>query len=143
MSSEDSSPLDAPANAAELDTFLELRSYLRWRAEPALHAGRGPHGSDVRVFYSPKATDALRAAATEFPRGAAVVKEIRAENSAGWAVWIKGADDSDGGNGFYWYELIVGVDGTRKVYGDAFGAPGCVGCHSSGRDFLLADGTFE
>jgi hypothetical protein len=140
---ENPSSLDAPTNLQDLDAFLELGRYKSWAAEPSLHRGRGPHGRDVRVFYSPKAAAALTASAEAFPRGAAVVKEIVVDNASGWAVWIKAEADSDNGNSFYWYELIVGSDNTRTVYGGTFNAPGCVGCHRSGHDYLLADGTFE
>jgi hypothetical protein len=109
--------------------------YQDWAAEPAFHASSGPHARAVRVYYGPTAARALSAAAETFPKGAAVVKEFE---GGGWAFWIKVDTDSDEGRGFYWYEQV-----NDKIYGNARGSADCVGCHSTGHDFLLSSGSFE
>jgi hypothetical protein len=120
--------------------FLEAESYAGWNAEPDYHVSAGPHGDGVRVFYSPRAAAALEAQAETFPSGAAAVKELTSDSVLyGWAVWVKVQDDSDAGNGFYWYELIK----PSTVYGDALGSTDCVYCHELGSDFLLSSGEFE
>ncbi|MEM7160508.1 MAG: hypothetical protein AAF799_47160 [Myxococcota bacterium] len=134
---------DAPAEEEALVAFLDAMGYAGWAAEPDYHESTGPHGPGVRTFYSPKAVQALESGAEQFPAGAATVKELTSEGFLyGWGVWVKAQDDSDGGNGIYWYELIRGEDGDQ-VYGNAFGSNECIGCHSGGFDFLLSDGTFE
>lgn len=135
--------LDAPAEAEALVAFLDAMEYADWAAEADYHDSSGPHGPGVRVFYSPKAAAALESGATVFPAGAATVKELTSEGLLyGWGVWVKVQDETDAGNGFYWYELIRGEDGDQ-VFGDALGSPDCVGCHSAGTDYLLSDGSFE
>ena len=135
--------LDAPAEEEALVAFLDAMGYADWAAEPDYHDSSGPHGPGVRTFYSPKAVQALESGAEAFPAGAATVKELTSEGFLyGWGVWVKAQDDSDGGNGIYWYELIRGEDGDQ-VYGNAFGSNECIGCHSGGFDFLLSDGTYE
>ena len=135
----------SPTERAAYLAFLEAGKYKRWASEPDYHASSGPHGGGVRVFYSPRAAQALESGASTLPKGAATVKELSSEGDLyGWAVWTKAQDDSDGGNGFYWFEVIRGNAGEDdEVYGDGFGHSDCVGCHATGRDFLLSDGMFE
>lgn len=68
------------------------------------------------------------------PEGAAAVKELWGQGDAiiGWAVEIKVQPESDGGNGWYWYELINGTE-----YGPALGLGLCSGCHGAGVDNVL------
>ena len=135
--------LDAPTNAAAYLEFLENGRYKSWPAEPDYHDSSGPHGGGVRVFYSPKAAQALNSGRASFPAGAATVKELTSEGFLyGWAVWTKVQSASDGGKGFYWYEIIRG-DGDDQVYGDGLGHSDCVDCHATGHDFLLSDRPFE
>jgi hypothetical protein len=126
---------DAPDQQSELVAFLSRADYVTWAAEPAFHGSSGPHASAFRVYYGPIATRALSEDADTFPKGAAVVKEFE---GGGWAVWIKVDADSDEGRGFFWYEQV-----GDRIYGNARGSRACVGCHSSGRDFLLSSGNFE
>jgi len=43
--------------------------------------------------------------------------------------------DSEDGKGWYWYETFSVTPGTHGIQGQ--GAPICVNCHASGRDFVL------
>jgi hypothetical protein len=136
--------LDAPDEATALVAFLEARQYAGWAKEAEYHSSAGPHGGGVRVYYSPKAAAAVRSGAANLPAGAASVKELTNGGALyGYSVWVKVQDTTDGGNGFYWYELIRQGDGKDSVYGDARGSSDCVGCHSSGKDYNLSTLPFE
>jgi hypothetical protein len=135
--------LDAPDEAKALVAFLEARQYASWAKEADYHSSAGPHGGGVRVYYSPKAAAAVRSGAADLPAGAASVKELTNGGALyGYAVWVKVQDATDGGNGFYWYELIR-QGGKDSVYGDARGSSDCVGCHSTGKDYNLSTLPFE
>ncbi len=53
----------------------------------------------------------------------------------GWAAIVKTQADSDNGQGWYWYEVIITTDPTQIVK-EGNGVPFCAGCHSPGRDFV-------
>jgi hypothetical protein len=130
--------LEAPEGSDKLLPFLEAGEYQSWPAEREVHDSAGPHGSGVRVFYSPKAAAAIEQGDAKFPAGAAIIKELYdAGDPSGWAVTIKVQPDSAGGQGFYWYELV-----GERVYADERGTPVCVNCHQAGQDFLLSSGAF-
>jgi hypothetical protein len=139
-----SSLLDAPSNASELQAFLDAKRYSGWAKEAAYHQSSGPHGDGVRVFYSPRAAAALSSGAATFPAGAATVKELSSGGSLyGWAVWVKVQAETNGGNGFYWYEIIHQGGGKDSIYGNALGSNDCVGCHVAGKDYDLSTLPFQ
>ena len=140
----DLSELDAPDEAQALLSFLEAKQYAGWAKEGESHPSEGPHGDGVRVYYSPKAAQALRSGAATFPAGAASVKELTSSGALyGYSVWVKVQDASDGGKGFYWYELIHNAGGRDTVSGNARGSSACVGCHSAGNDYSRSTLPFE
>ena len=47
------------------------------------------------------------------------------------SVSVKTAPASDGGQGWYWYEIY-----NDSVFGDGNGDATCVGCHSAGQDYV-------
>lgn len=122
-----------PRGAADIDAWLAAGSYTSWRCEAEVHAARSPspHGFNRVCSNDLIASNVSGDAA--WPAGAAAVKELHdAEDSTeptGYAVYLKVADDSAEGAGWYWYERIgasVVADGT----GDAGSARSiCVGCH--------------
>jgi hypothetical protein len=125
---------DAPATIAGLEALFRDRDYAGWRAEPAFHPSRGPHGTEVRVFYGPIAAGNLDRGEAIFPVGAATVKEERSgDQLLGWSAWVKVSQDAAGGRGFFWYEIL-----GSQSYGGGLGSGICTGCHSAGRDFLLS-----
>lgn len=135
---------DAPDEATALVAFLEAKQYADWPKEAEYHLSAGPHGESVRTYYSPKAAAALNGGAPTFPAGAASVKELTSGGSLyGYSVWVKVQDATDGGNGFFWYELIHRGGGNDTVYGNARGSSDCVGCHSAGKDYSLSTLPFE
>jgi hypothetical protein len=136
--------LEAPDEAQALVAFLEAKQYAEWPKEAEYHLSAGPHGESVRTYYSPKAAAALNDGAPTFPAGAASVKELTSGGSLyGYSVWVKVQDATDGGNGFFWYELIHRGGGKDTVYGNARGSSDCVGCHSAGKDYSLSTLPFE
>jgi hypothetical protein len=138
------SSLEAPDEEQTLVMFLNAKEYSGWAKEADYHKSSGPHGDAVRVYYSPKASQALTVGAPTFPAGAAAVKELTSGGSLyGWAVWVKVQDATDNGNGFYWYELIHQGGGQDSIYGNARGSGDCVGCHMTGKDYDLSTLPFQ
>ncbi len=127
-----------PTNSEELVPWLEAGNYEGWPAESQIHepTNGSPHGR-VRVFINDVLEDSLMAESSAHPMGAASVKEIYNGQDAfiGWAVEVKVQADSNGGDGWYWYEVI-----NDNVYADGLGEGICTGCHSSsGVDFVLTN----
>ncbi|MCG5051552.1 MAG: hypothetical protein KA712_01205 [Myxococcales bacterium] len=122
-----------PTTAAALKTFLESGGYKTFKAEPMAHASTGPHGK-VRTYVNASLAAALAAGGTNHPVGAASVKELFGSNDAlrGWAVLVKTEAASNGGQGFYWYEILDG-----SVVADGQGVGLCSSCHAAGKDYVL------
>jgi len=136
--------LEAPDEEQSLVAFLNAKQYAGWAKEADYHESSGPHGDAVRVFYSPKAAQALAGSAATFPAGAAAVKELSSGGSIyGWSVWVKVQEATDSGNGFFWYELTHHGAGNDSVYGNARGSSDCVGCHQAGKDYDLSTLPFQ
>jgi hypothetical protein len=98
-----------------------------------VHASRAPSPHGFNRICSNDLIAANAGATTDWPQGAAGVKELYASLNGttpiGFAVYLKQATNSNAGASWYWYERIGGdvlADGT----GDA-GVPKdvCVGCH--------------
>jgi len=131
-------PPDAiPTSARALTAWLKAGAYLSWHAESAPHSSGGPHGGTVRTFLNDAVFASLQAGNAEHPAGSALVKElyfggITVKN---WAVEVKLQDDSNGGQGWYWYE----GEGLSGV-----GLQICTGCHGGdfngyvSKDFVLS-----
>ncbi len=124
-----------PTEPAALLTWLEDGNYSGWPAESAVHASTGssPHGP-VKIFINQALSDSLTANNTEHPEGVAAVKELYDADMVtpiGWSVYVKTQADSDGGNGWYWYDY---QNGAVNMEGQGLG--GCVGCHSTGVDYV-------
>lgn len=140
----DAGALEAPYEGEALVAFLEANEYAGWAKEAEAHASAGPHGKSVRVYYSPKAAEALNSGAQAFPAGAASVKELISDGSVyGYSVWVKVQDKAASGDGFFWYELVHHEGAADTIYGNSLGSPDCVGCHSTGRDYSLSTLAFE
>jgi hypothetical protein len=126
-----------PTTGEALFPWLQAGSYKGFPAESGPHASSGPHGG-VRTWIDPTLEASLRSGAAEHPQCAAAIKEIYVPNTTtlrGWAVEVKIADASDGGNGWYWYEIFSTTDGANPVVnGD--GASTCTGCHARGKDYV-------
>ena len=105
------SPGPVPTDTDALFAYLVGGEYnsLATR-ESALHPSRGPHakfGNPVRVFMSDELVASLEAGNESHPAGSSIVKELYLPNSTtleGWAVMVKTQDQTDDGNGWFWYE---------------------------------------
>ncbi len=129
----DADPLIVPTDADSLLPWLVAEAYLEWPVESAIHGSTGPHFGNVRTWIHPDLADSLDAGLAQHPAGAGAVKELYGSGSErrGWAVQVKTADDSAGGDGWYWYEYY---DGATVAAGDGIGL--CAGCHGSGVDYV-------
>lgn len=127
-----------PTAKDALLNWLQAGSYRNWEKESAPHQSLGPHPVQVVVYLNPALDRSLAAKAAAHPVGAAAVKELfdASGKLAGWAVSVKTAADSEGGKGWYWYE-ILGTTPAARVVASANGVPLCVGCHAPGSDFVL------
>jgi hypothetical protein len=123
------------ASVEALEAWLAAASYRAWPAESGVHPSAGPHAGNVRTWVNQVALDSLAAGAAEHPEGAATVKELYGDGTAqilGYAVSLKTAPTSDGGEAWYWYERV-----GETVYGGELGTGLCTGCHGGGDDFIL------
>ena len=61
----------------------------------------------------------------------------------GWAVSLKTQDESDGGKGWFWYEVTSTKD-SEALVANGNGVPLCFGCHAASRsDFVLTRFPFK
>jgi hypothetical protein len=127
-------PLEVPTDAESLLPWLVAEPYLDWPSESAIHGSTGPHFGNVRTWVHPSLEASLEAGEPSHPAGVAAVKELygAGQERRGWAVSVKRADDSAGGDGWYWYEWY---DGGIVASGDGISL--CTGCHAGGDDYVL------
>jgi hypothetical protein len=123
-------PQRPPAETKQVEAWLARGFYKDWLCEdeptaktdgaPAIHV----HGGKSLVCTNALLARTERAGDDEYPEGVASVKEI--VDAAGkvtlTAVAVKIADQSDGGEGWYWYE------GARY---SGVGISTCTGCHGA------------
>jgi hypothetical protein len=141
--------------------WLTQGAYKSWTCEPAVHEARSPSPHGYNRICSNDILSAAAGGGDPFPKGAAGVKELYADDTGGspvgYAVYLKTKSDSEGGAAWYWYEVVppeskAPHDG-HGVVADGFGDSGpaktiCVGCHAAagsdgphtpspgGRDFV-------
>jgi len=127
-----------PTESGALLKWLQAGSYRQWPKESAPHRSMGPHQGLVLTHLNPVLDKSMGAKAAAHPKGSAAVKEFQDSNGklTGWAVSVKTAAASDGGKGWYWYE-ILGASAGGNVVAQANGVPLCSACHMRGRDFVL------
>lgn len=124
--------------ASKVFAWLQTKNYKNYRGESAVHpssSGPAVHG-DVQVFVNKALDESMQAGNAMHPVGSVAVKELHKDGELyGWAAMIKARQDDGKGNGWYWYEALSTTDGSQPVAA-AIGHNLCVGCHSSGQDFL-------
>jgi hypothetical protein len=121
-----------PRDATSVAAWLATGEYLTWRCEDAPHPARPGSGhSNNRICNNELV--ATTASGTAFPVGAASVKELldSSDQIVGLA-FVEKAGPSDGGRGWYWYEVI-----GQTQYAASYGATLCTGCHEKAHDFLF------
>lgn len=135
-----------PAEAEALFAYLQAGSYKEFAREEAKHRSKGPHPTPqgaakamVVAYFNSGLDKSLKDGNEAHPKGSAVVKEFYDDNDElmGWAVAVKTDDDSQSGQGWFWYEVLSTTDGSNPVAA-ANGVAACWGCHLSGSDFVLS-----
>lgn len=121
--------------------WLKANNYRNFESDSRIHpsaAGPAIHG-DVKIFFNKKLADSMRAGNKSHPIGSMSVKELyKDETLTGWALSLKSKEDDGKGSGWYWYEVLSTIDGSKPVAA-GLGHQLCIGCHSPGRDFIRID----
>jgi hypothetical protein len=133
-----------PAESAALLKWLQAGSYKKWPRESVPHRSMGPHQARVLTYLNPTLDRSLQSKVAAHPKGSAAVKELLddAGKLSGWAVSVKTSADSEGGKGWYWYEML-GATSDASSASQANGMPRCIGCHTRGRDLVLTTHPLE
>jgi hypothetical protein len=134
-----------PLTAPELLAWLQAGQYKTWAREAAIHPAASPHPTNVLSYANAALEQSLRSASAAHPVDSAVVKEIytSANRIDGYAVMVKTQSASDGGRGWYWYEILGLANGNGRVVAASNGAGGCTGCHSAGVDYVRTRFPFQ
>ena len=131
-----------PTGQGELFQYLTSGRYKDFPArESESHPTMGPHtklGWPVQVFVNATLDASMKAGSDSHPVGSGAVKEMYDADGdlQGWAVMFKTQADSEGGKGWFWYEVTSTTDGSSPV-GIGNGIPLCFGCHATGRDYVI------
>jgi hypothetical protein len=129
-----------PRRQGALLRWLRARVYVeRYTPEPTVHPSVPAHGLNVRVYFSPRLVEDLRAGRTPFRKGAAMVKELYFQGTeavVGWSVMRKVRSRSGSrGTGWLFYETL---DGRNRGAYFGRGIAVCTSCHAAGTDYLLS-----
>jgi hypothetical protein len=124
-----------PQGEKAVEAWLKTGAYKDWSCEPKVHESRLPSPHGFNRICSNDAISAHADDGSDWPKGAAGVKELYASADAdkpiGYAVYIKTAADSGDGDNWYWYERTAqGVVADGPGTGDREKKT-CVGCHSA------------
>jgi len=140
-----------PMGGAAVEAWLAQGDYLKWHCEAAVHASRSPSVHNFNRICSNDVINANATAMSDWPVGAAAVKELYQSATdtkpVGYAVYLKTQADSASGANWYWYERVptTGLQSAAPhdangVVADGLGGSGtpmtiCVACHgASGSD---------
>lgn len=129
-----------PSSPSALNAWLHTGAYKSYPHESAPHVSSGPHASEVQVYLTPNLDTSLQAGDAQHPSCSAAIKEFYGKGGGGgltgWAVSVKLAPASSGGQNWYWYEIFSTTPGASpSSSGDGISV--CTGCHSQGKDFIL------
>jgi hypothetical protein len=131
-----------PQGATAVEAWLSKGSYKDWQCESAVHASRDPSPHSFNRICSNDLISQNADGKSDWPAGAAAVKELYASADAtkpvGYAVYLKTAAESAAGAHWYWYERVpldsAAPHDAQGVVADGMGDSGtaksiCVGCH--------------
>jgi hypothetical protein len=131
-----------PVTSAELNAWLQKKTYQCWARESQVHASTGPHGGNVRVYLNKTLVSSLGGGgggAAENAEGSVAVKEFFGsgkETVTGWAVGVKTQAASANGQGWYWYEVFNAAPNAPAASAGQ-GTSLCSNCHRGGKDYVL------
>jgi hypothetical protein len=131
-----------PQGAKALEAWLSTGAYKNWQCEAAVHESRAPSPHAYNRICANDVVSAHADGKTDWPVGAAGVKELYAgadeKKPVGYAVYLKTKADSADGANWYWYERVpldnAAPHDGNGVVADGMGDDGpaktiCVGCH--------------
>ena len=122
----------APATEA-LAAWLTNDCYRGWAANSAVSASSmGPGG--VRIFLNPVLARSIASGDAPHPIGSAAVREMYDKDHVtrvGWSASVKTPE------GWFWFERFDRLPHPSVA---SRAAPGCTGCHASGRDQVQTAG---
>ncbi|MDY8137067.1 cytochrome P460 family protein [Aquimarina sp. 2201CG5-10] len=131
-----------PLDTEGLFAYLKEGKYKSFKnREKEKHPSTGPHtklGLPVQVYMNDAIATSLAENKEEHPMGSTIVKEMYSEDGtlAGWAVMAKTQDTTDGGNGWFWYE-VTSTEDPNELAAKGNGVVGCISCHNAGgRDMV-------
>lgn len=133
----DSEGSPIPTTPEVLHSWLLDGGHRGWTAESSVHKSTLGEGG-ARVFLNDLLVDSLSSGNAVHPVGSAGVREMYEPDKVtqrGFGVLVKIADEGEGGTGWYFYETFQMEAGMPFSISKA-GAPGCVGCHQNGLDFV-------
>jgi len=133
-------PADAPLEAdayADLMGWLVSGGHKGWVCESAVHrSAQGPNG--VRIYVNDLLAASLTSGDSEHPVGAMSVRELYEDDLLtphGFAVAIKTRSGFEPADNWFWLE-VFGLEADSQPIIAEHAAPGCMDCHSEGRDFI-------
>jgi len=129
-----------PTAPQALFDYLQAGRYKSFTHESAAHSSRGEHLVTVIAYFNAILHSSMTAGNTAHPRGAAAIIEMLDEDDAltGWGVSVKTHAASLDGKGWFWYEVLRTADAESPTAAN-WGVSSCLGCHTSGRDFVLSN----
>lgn len=130
----------APTNPDELLAFLKEGKYKDFPVYDTEMRPSDVSHHKMKIFYDKAVSDLLAAGNKEHPAGSTIVKEQYGPDNdelTGWSVMVKTQDTSDGGQGWFWYEVIEeNGEITKLPVEPGNGQAACSSCHTVGKDFV-------
>ena len=120
---------------SQIHAFLSAGEYLHWTSESSVL--ESANGSGRRVFLNPDQAVSMAESRGLSTLGSAAVREMygpSGEEQIGWAVAVKVATEGLPSDWFF-YETFD-LDSPENHTVASRGAPGCIGCHSTGTDYI-------
>lgn len=124
-----------PLDKEGLFAYLTSKEYQKFKTqEKEKHPSLGPHtniGLPVKVFMNDAIASSLAANKKEHPKGAIIVKEMFNDKGelSGWAVMAKTQENTEEGNGWFWYE-VTSTEDPNAIAAMGNGVVGCISCHN-------------
>lgn len=129
-------PDDVPTAPGALHAWLLADGHGTWPAESAVHPTE--QGGGARVYLNDALLASLEAGNEAHPVGSAAVRELYESDlttQRGFGALVKTEDQGADGNAWFFYETFQMTPRAPHSIAQQ-GAPGCVGCHQEGIDYV-------